>query len=357
MAIFHQNFKILTRTTKDGKSKSSLYLAAYNNRERLTDELTGQTFDYTKKDDLYVNGIILPDGAPEHFRDRSALWNAAEKAEKRKDSQICRYFIVALPKELDGEQNEELLQQYIKKNFVKKGMCADYAIHDVNSKNPHAHVMLTMREVNANGFCAKKSRDWNKKENLEIWRRSWAVSVNSTLRKNGHTNTITNLSHLTRKELYINRANDELQKGNLKTAEMLIQGVNQLNNKPPKKRKPRHEYIQYKKQKTKNRARRQQMRQQIAEAEKNKKKESKLNLLFKKLLLKLKIGSKSKKPENMVSEEDFLKNQKPDEYAGETKQLKNEVINYGETNKQPKNKGYNFNNVHTNECSVPKPRR
>ncbi|EMW0019679.1 MobA/MobL family protein [Salmonella enterica subsp. enterica serovar Newport] len=357
MAIFHQNFKILTRTTKDGKSKSSLYLAAYNNRERLTDELTGQTFDYTKKTDLYANGVILPDGAPEHFRNRSTLWNAAEKAEKRKDSQICRYFIVALPKELNGEQNEELLQQYIKKNFIKKGMCADYAIHDINSKNPHAHVMLTMREVNANGFCTKKNRDWNKKENLEIWRRSWAVSVNSTLRKNGHTNTITNLSHLTRKEIYIKRAQDELKSGNLKNAEMLIEGVNQLNKKPPRRRKPRHEYIQYKKQKTKNRARRQQMRQQIAEAEKNKKKESKLNLLFKKLLLKLKIGSKNKKPQINMTEEDFLKNQKADEYAGETKQLKKEVINYVETNKQCKNEGYKFNNVHTNECSVQKPRR
>lgn len=330
MAIFHQNFKVLTRTTKDGKSKSSLYLAAYNNRQRLTDELTGQTFDYTKKDDLYANGVILPDSAPEHFRDRSTLWNAAEKAEKRKDSQICRYFIVALPKELDGEQNEELLQQYIKKNFVKKGMCADYAIHDVNSKNPHAHVMLTMREVNANGFCAKKNRNWNKKENLEIWRRSWAVSVNSTLRKNGHTNTITNLSHLTRKEIYIKRAQDELEKGNLKNAELLIQGVNDLNNKPPRKRKPRHEYIQYKKQKTKNRARRQQMRQQIAEAEKNKKKESKLNLLFKKLLLKLNIRGKTKNPDTKMTEEDFLKNQKPDEYKDSTYKIENkkEVNNH-----------------------------
>jgi hypothetical protein len=133
VAIFHLSFKILTRTTKTGKSKSSLYLAAYNSREKLKDELTGLTFDYTKKT-IYIKAALfcqkmpLPDSM-------TGLHYGEIRAESRRDSQICRYAIIALPRELNGEQNEELLKKYLKNNFVKLGMCADYAIHDINKNH------------------------------------------------------------------------------------------------------------------------------------------------------------------------------------------------------------------------------
>jgi len=311
MAIFHLNFKVLTRTTKIGKSKSSLYLAAYNAREKLTDELTGLNFDYTKKNDLYKSGIILPENAPPEFYDRATLWNAAEKKEKRKDSQICRYFIIALPKELNAEQNEELLKKYLKYNFVKLGMCADYAIHDINNK-PHAHVMLTMRKCENGGFSNKKAREWNDPKLCEIWRRQWAVIVNKTLRGNNIKDRITHLSFLRQKELLIQKAHEELEKNNIEKAEALINGAKILANKKPVKRKPTVVYLKNKKRIKKiNPALRERIKQQQKQKEETTKKESKLNLIFKNLVLRFK-GSKKTETTKMT-EADFFKNMKINE--------------------------------------------
>jgi len=246
MAIFHLSFKILNRC-KDGKSKSSLYLSAYNSRQRLKDEKTGLIFDYTKKEDLLHEQIILPENAPARFYDRSTLWNEVEKIEKRKDSQLSRYFILALPRELDLIQNQKLLEEYIKKNFTKKGMIADIAIHnDRDNNNPHAHIMLTMREVSEEGFL-KKNREWNDKKNIEIWRRSWSVLVNKSLKENNINEHISNLSFLKQRELIIKKAKEKIEKNELAEAEKYINLYNDFKTKKPKKRKPRQQYIGRKK--------------------------------------------------------------------------------------------------------------
>ena len=271
MAIFHLSFKILTRTTKTGKSKSSLYLAAYNSREKLKDELTGLTFDYTKKYDLYKSGIILSEEAPEKFYDRATLWGEVEKSEKRKDSQICRHAIIALPAELNGEQNEELLKKYLKNNFVKRGMCADYAIHDINKK-PHAHIMLTMRKCENGGFSKKKAREWNDPKLAEVWRRQWSVLVNKTLKENGHNNTITHLSFLRQKELAIAKAREALENNDIKKAEELTTLAKHLATKKPVKRKPTVKYLKDKaRKKNKNLELRERLRQQQKQKEETKK--------------------------------------------------------------------------------------
>lgn len=319
MAIFHLSFKVLTRTTKTGKSKSSLYLAAYNSRSKLKDELTGLTFDYTKKTDLYKSGIILPEEAPARFYDRATLWQNCEAAESRRDSQICRYAIIALPAELNGEQNEELLKKYLKNNFVKLGMCADYAIHDINKK-PHAHIMLTMRKCENDGFSKKKAREWNNKDLAEVWRRQWAVLVNKTLRENGHKNTITHLSFLRQKELAIAKAREALENNDIKKAEELTTLAKHLATKKPVKRKPTAKYLKDKaRKKNKNPELRQRLRQQKEQKEETNKKESKLNLIFKNLILRCK---RSKKTEiTKMTEADFLKNMKTEEEEAENLEL------------------------------------
>lgn len=311
MAIFHLSFKVLTRTTKTGKSKSSLYLAAYNSREKLKDELTGLTFDYTKKTDLYKSGIILPEDAPSKFYDRATLWQNCEASETRRDSQICRYFIVSLPHELDGVKNEELLKKYLKNNFIKLGMCADYAIHDINNK-PHAHVMLTMRKCENGGFSKKKAREWNDPKLAEVWRRQWSVLVNKTLREEGHKNTITHLSFLRQKELAIAKANEALENNDIKKAEDLISLAKKLANKKPVKRKPTVKFLKDKaRKKNINPELRQRLRQQKEQKEETNKKESKLNLIFKNLILRFK-GSKKTEITKMT-ESDFFKNMKTEE--------------------------------------------
>ena len=196
MAIFHMSFKILKRS----EGKSSVYLSAYQNREKTIDNRTGATWDYSKKNGLFDSFILSPAGTPaELVQDSGTLWNAVEATEKRKDAQLSRYFDVALPVELDNEQKKQLILDYCKENFVSYGMIADIALHDLDSKNPHAHVMLTMREITPEGF-KNKVREWNDKENIEAWRNNWEVSANKALKNNGHKSRIDSRSLEEQKE-------------------------------------------------------------------------------------------------------------------------------------------------------------
>ncbi|PEM60355.1 hypothetical protein CN613_28130, partial [Bacillus pseudomycoides] len=104
--------------------------------------------------------VLAPENAPEWVYDRQVLWNEVEKSEKRSDSQLAREINVALPKELNYEQQEELVKEFVQDNFVNHGMVADVAIHRDDENNPHFHVMLTMRYIDENGF-GKKAREWN----------------------------------------------------------------------------------------------------------------------------------------------------------------------------------------------------
>ncbi len=186
MAIFHMSFKVLKRS----EGKSSVYLSAYQNREKTIDNRTGATWDYSKKEGFHGSTILSPAGTPKDLIESSAtLWNAVEATEKRKDAQLSRYFDVAIPGELDDDQKRQIVIDYCKENFVAEGMIADIAFHDLDSHNPHAHVMLTMREVTPTGF-GNKVREWNNKENINIWRNNWEVIANKKLKENGYKSRI-----------------------------------------------------------------------------------------------------------------------------------------------------------------------
>lgn len=101
--------------------------------------------------------IFLPENAPKEWADCSVLWNAVEASEKSKDSRLARELIVALPKELSQETNEFLLQYFIEKECVAKGMCAHVCYHDTDGHNPHAHIMLTVRPLNKDGTWQHKT--------------------------------------------------------------------------------------------------------------------------------------------------------------------------------------------------------
>lgn len=177
-------------TTHDYVSKSSaVNAAAYRSGESLHDEQHGRVHDYRRKYGVVHTEIMLPEYAPREFEDRATLWNAVEKAEKRKDAQTARDIDMALPIELDRQEQIALVREYVKENFVDKGMCADFAIHDKGDGNPHAHILLTTRDVNATGF-AKKNREWNGKGNLKSWRENWAVACNERLQAKGHSERI-----------------------------------------------------------------------------------------------------------------------------------------------------------------------
>lgn len=81
-----------------------------------------------------------------------------ESAEKTKDSRLARQLIVALPIELGRDDWLLLLRGFIQTECVDKGMCADFAIHDPDGHNPHAHIMVTMRPLDAHGKWQSKTQ-------------------------------------------------------------------------------------------------------------------------------------------------------------------------------------------------------
>ncbi|WP_019123871.1 MobQ family relaxase [Brevibacillus massiliensis] len=184
MAIYHFSAQVISRSA----GRSAVAAAAYRSGERLHDERYGMIHDYSRKV-VAEQEIIAPQHAPEWVYDRERLWNAVEAAEKRKDSQLCREINVALPKELTEKEQRFLVMNFAQKEFVDKGMIADIAIHRNDADNPHAHIMLTMREITPDGF-GSKNRDWNKKEWLESWREQWERHANRALERAGREERI-----------------------------------------------------------------------------------------------------------------------------------------------------------------------
>lgn len=181
MAIYHLSAKIITR----GAGRSAVAAAAYRSGESLDEDSTGMNFDYTRKGGVEHTEILAPNGAPAWVHNRSTLWNAVEAGEKRKDAQLAREIEVGLPVELSNDQQLELMRAFVRREFVAKGMIADLAIHRDDANNPHAHVMLTLRRVNASGFGSKE-RSWNDRAHLMAWRQSWAELTNQHLAQAGH---------------------------------------------------------------------------------------------------------------------------------------------------------------------------
>lgn len=176
MAIFHFKVKIINR--KSGRS--AVASAAYRSGEKLVNEYDGLEHDYTKKHWIEYTEIMLPDCAPKEYKDRNILWNAVEKIEKSNMARLSREFEIALPVEQSQEQQIEVLQNFIKDEIIPLNLCADICIHNppvMNDRkqpiddtghptkekdkmifrNPHAHVMVTMRPLDSNGKWEKKS--------------------------------------------------------------------------------------------------------------------------------------------------------------------------------------------------------
>ena len=143
MAIYHLEAKVVSR----GAGRSAVAASAYLSCSRLYNDYDGIQHDYTKKQGLVWQQVFLPEYAPQEWKDREKLWNAVEEVETAKDSRLAREFVVALPIELSREEQIELLQEFIREQFISDGMCADAAIHDTDGHNPHAHILLTVRPL------------------------------------------------------------------------------------------------------------------------------------------------------------------------------------------------------------------
>ncbi|WP_294256654.1 Ti-type conjugative transfer relaxase TraA [uncultured Sphingomonas sp.] len=180
MAIYHFSAKIISRAS----GSSALAAASYRSASRLHDQRLDRHHDFSNKAAVVHSEVLLPDGAPEHLGDREKLWNAVEAVELRKDAQLAREIEFAIPRELDQVEGIRLASEFVQAEFVDRGMVADLNVHwDVGADGeakPHAHVMIALREVDADGF-GKKNRDWNRTDLLEKWRERWAGHVNARL--------------------------------------------------------------------------------------------------------------------------------------------------------------------------------
>ena len=221
IAIYHCNISIVSR----GKGKSAVAAAAYRSGEKLTNEWDGMTHDYTRKGGVVHTEIMLPPHAPPSFSDRSTLWNSVELYEKAGNAQLAREIDAALPIELSREEQIRLVREYCSSQFVSRGMCVDYAIHDTGKGNPHCHIMLTMRPLDERGAWAAKSKKeydldengerirlpsgrykthkvdltgWNDKDNTLLWRKAWADFTNDFLERNGSPERIDHRSNAER---------------------------------------------------------------------------------------------------------------------------------------------------------------
>ena len=221
IAIYHCNISIVSR----GKGKSAVAAAAYRSGEKITNEWDGMTHDYTRKGGVVHTEIMLPPHAPPSFSDRSTLWNSVELYEKAGNAQLAREIDAALPIELSREEQIRLVREYCSSQFVSRGMCVDFAIHDTDSGNPHCHIMLTMRPLDERGAWAAKSKKeydldengerirlpsgrykthkidltgWNDKDNTLLWRKAWADFTNDFLERNGSPERIDHRSNAER---------------------------------------------------------------------------------------------------------------------------------------------------------------
>jgi len=194
MADYRLSAKIIGRST----GRSSVAAAAYRAGVQLEDDRTGLSHDYTRKRGVLHSEIRVPDGTPDWMQDRAKLWNAVEAAERRKDAQLARELQLSLPHELSFDQNRDLVLSFVQSRFVDQGMIADIAIHapdrDGDQRNIHAHVMLTMRALTADGF-GKKNRDWNTNAQLEQWRKDWADHQNARFRDLGMAQRVDHRSY------------------------------------------------------------------------------------------------------------------------------------------------------------------
>ena len=195
---------------KRSKGQSAVDAASYISRSVLVSEYDGKTYRPKYHEDLVHCEINLPEYAPEEWLDRAVLWNSVELNEKQKNAQLCRTLKAALPNDWSYELAEETVRDYVQRNFVSKGMCADWAIHDsVNQHgihNLHFHLMLTLRPVEENGKWGAKQRkeyildkdgnkirnksgrgfksravdvnDWNEKGNSRKWRKDLTDTIN-----------------------------------------------------------------------------------------------------------------------------------------------------------------------------------
>jgi len=202
VAIFYLGVKSFGRAAGSGGSVSTS-AAAYRSGERIRDERTGRIYDHSDRRDIEYKEILLPSqfGAGAELdwaRDRSRLWNLAERSEWRANARVAREYVVALPHELNALQRTELARGFAQEISDRYRNAVDLALHRPRSdpRNFHAHLLATTREVTPQGLGTKTIAELGGTQRFELGlpramqehaqiRQRWAVMTNEALREAG----------------------------------------------------------------------------------------------------------------------------------------------------------------------------
>ncbi len=210
MAIAFARARYLSRTSGGNAVRS----AAYNARDAITAERTGELFHFRHRDAPAHHEVLLPEGADARLGNSATLWNAAEATERRKDAQVAREVVLALPADrvLSTEDRIELARSFAAEHFVSKGLAVQLDVHAPHKErgegegawsegtggdhtNWHAHLLITTRRIEGGQLAAKKARDLDPEvrkagtrsvvTDAEAWGETWRVHQDRYFQEHG----------------------------------------------------------------------------------------------------------------------------------------------------------------------------
>ena len=210
MASYH----LATKPVGRASGRSAVAAAAYRSGTRLESEREGIKHDFRRRSGVLHAEIVLPAGISASWAlDRGTLWNRAEAAERRKDARVAREWELALPHELETVQRRALTREFAQALSDRFGVAVDMAIHapqdEGDIRNHHAHLLVTTRQLTADGFGEKASIEWEEarlraagqagvREQLRAMRLLWEEIANAHLAQAGHDVRIDHRSHRAR---------------------------------------------------------------------------------------------------------------------------------------------------------------
>ena len=184
MANYHLGIDTISRSDERSITGAISYISGKNLRDCYIDK-----YFYKQRDDVLFNYVFLPNHAPTDFYNLQILCNAIDQSERYINARTAREFKGSLPNELEINELKQIVKEFVERNFVANNLCAIVAIHegknkDIPSKdNPHAHIIVPTRFVEAEGF-GEKDREHNKREYIDIWREQWEVVQNKAYERN-----------------------------------------------------------------------------------------------------------------------------------------------------------------------------
>jgi hypothetical protein len=201
------------RSSHISRSKGSLATraAAYRSGERIKDERTGVTYDYSDRGDIAYKEVVLPEDLTNRpdmawTQDRSILWNAMEYAGTRHNSRVAREWLVLVPQELAPDQRVALVRTFAAELANRYRAAVDIAIHEprpgADTRNHHAHLLMTNREVSPEGVGPRTTLELGGRERHQrglegssrdeyvALRARWADVTNDSLQRAGLTERV-----------------------------------------------------------------------------------------------------------------------------------------------------------------------